>query len=70
MIGDPSGKSSERQLLDAATIEKNLEGISQNSAATGVLVTPVAPSGFVYPCLHCSLPAFSISWGRIFFESK
>ncbi len=30
MIGDPSGKSSERQLLDSATIDKNLEGIRQN----------------------------------------
>ncbi|MBA3602605.1 MAG: tyrosine--tRNA ligase [Parachlamydiaceae bacterium] len=32
MIGDPSGKTSERQLLDAATIEKNLVGISENLA--------------------------------------
>lgn len=30
MIGDPSGKSSERQLLDAATIEQNLVGIRKN----------------------------------------
>lgn len=30
MIGDPSGKSSERQLLDAATIDRNLKGIRQN----------------------------------------
>lgn len=30
MIGDPSGKNSERQLLDAATIEKNLVGIQKN----------------------------------------
>lgn len=30
MIGDPSGKSAERQLLDSATIEKNLAGIRQN----------------------------------------
>lgn len=30
MIGDPSGKSAERQLLDEATIEKNLKGISKN----------------------------------------
>jgi tyrosyl-tRNA synthetase len=32
MIGDPSGKSSERQLLEEATIEKNLEGIRKNLA--------------------------------------
>ncbi|MCB1112599.1 MAG: tyrosine--tRNA ligase [Chlamydiales bacterium] len=30
MIGDPSGKSHERNLLDEATIKKNLEGISLN----------------------------------------
>jgi tyrosyl-tRNA synthetase len=30
MIGDPSGKSAERQLLDSETINKNLEGIKQN----------------------------------------
>jgi tyrosyl-tRNA synthetase len=30
MIGDPSGKSSERQLLDAASIERNLVGIRKN----------------------------------------
>lgn len=30
MIGDPSGKSSERQLLDEPTIEKNLQGIRKN----------------------------------------
>lgn len=30
MIGDPSGKSSERQLLDSETIEKNLIGIRKN----------------------------------------
>lgn len=30
MIGDPSGKSSERQLLDEATIKKNLTGIQKN----------------------------------------
>lgn len=30
MIGDPSGKSSERQLLDEATIEKNLLGIRRD----------------------------------------
>ncbi len=27
MIGDPSGKSQERNLLDSATLQKNLEGI-------------------------------------------
>jgi tyrosyl-tRNA synthetase len=30
MIGDPSGKTAERQLLDAATIENNLKGIRKN----------------------------------------
>lgn len=30
MIGDPSGKSSERQLLDQASIEKNVIGIRRN----------------------------------------
>jgi tyrosyl-tRNA synthetase len=30
MIGDPSGKLAERQLLDAETIEKNLKGIHEN----------------------------------------
>lgn len=30
MIGDPSGKSSERQLLDEGTIEHNLQGIQKN----------------------------------------
>lgn len=30
MIGDPSGKSSERQLLDAETIRRNLQGIRRN----------------------------------------
>jgi len=30
MIGDPSGKSSERQLLDEETIQKNTDGIRKN----------------------------------------
>jgi tyrosyl-tRNA synthetase len=30
MIGDPSGKSHERQLLDEETLQKNLEGITGN----------------------------------------
>ncbi len=30
MIGDPSGKTSERQLLDEATLQKNLAGIKKN----------------------------------------
>ncbi len=33
MIGDPSGKSSERQLLDEATLQKNLAGIRKNLEA-------------------------------------
>jgi len=32
MIGDPSGKSSERNLLSEAEVEKNLEGIKENLA--------------------------------------
>lgn len=30
MIGDPSGKSTERQLLDETTIQRNIEGIKKN----------------------------------------
>lgn len=30
MIGDPSGKTTERQLLDEATIQRNVEGIRKN----------------------------------------
>ncbi|MCE2983275.1 MAG: tyrosine--tRNA ligase [Parachlamydia sp.] len=33
MIGDPSGKSAERQLLDATTIQNNLNGIQKNLEA-------------------------------------
>lgn len=33
MVGDPSGKSVERNLLDVATLEKNLEGISRSLRA-------------------------------------
>lgn len=33
MIGDPSGKASERQLLDAAAIERNVAGITRNLEA-------------------------------------
>lgn len=33
MIGDPSGKSAERELLNAETIEKNLKGIRKNLEA-------------------------------------
>lgn len=33
MIGDPSGKSAERQLLDEATIQTNLKGITKNLEA-------------------------------------
>ena len=29
MIGDPSGKSNERNLLDEATLEKNIEGVKK-----------------------------------------
>lgn len=40
MIGDPSGKSVERNLLDAATIEKNLIGISHSIKAVLKFVDP------------------------------
>ncbi len=33
MIGDPSGKSQERNLLDEETLQKNLEGITENLKA-------------------------------------
>lgn len=33
MIGDPSGKSAERQLLDEATVQHNLQGIRKNLEA-------------------------------------
>ena len=33
MVGDPSGKSKERNLLDEAAIQKNLEGITKNLQA-------------------------------------
>lgn len=33
MIGDPSGKTTARQLLDEATIQRNLEGIKKNLVA-------------------------------------
>jgi len=33
MIGDPSGKTSDRQLLDEVTLEKNLKGIQKNLEA-------------------------------------
>ncbi|CDZ80947.1 Tyrosine--tRNA ligase [Candidatus Rubidus massiliensis] len=39
MIGDPSGKLSERQLLNAETIETNLAGIKKNLAA--ILKNPI-----------------------------
>ncbi|MDP1834657.1 MAG: tyrosine--tRNA ligase [Chlamydiales bacterium] len=34
MIGDPSGKSHERPMLDEETLQKNLKGISKNLTAT------------------------------------
>lgn len=41
MIGDPSGKSSERQLLDPPTIEHNLAGIRKNLE----MILKAGPSG-------------------------
>lgn len=50
MIGDPSGKSAERQLLDNEIIEKNLEGIRQNLEAilntTDAATRPVFVNNF------------------------
>lgn len=43
MIGDPSGKSSERQLLDAPTVEKNIQGIRKNLEAILDFKHPSAP---------------------------
>lgn len=42
MIGDPSGKSSERQLLDEETIQKNIIGIRKNLEAVLDFNHPVA----------------------------
>ncbi len=42
MIGDPSGKSSERQLLDEKTIEHNLKGIRKNLEAILDVAHPTA----------------------------
>lgn len=42
LIGDPSGKSSERQMLDEATIEKNLAGIKKNLEAILDFAHPTA----------------------------
>lgn len=53
MIGDPSGKKSERQLLDQATIDRNLEGIRRNVAQ--ILC---APDGSVQPKLVNNLDWF------------
>ncbi len=43
MIGDPSGKASERQLLDEATLEKNVKGIEKNLKAILDFSHPTAP---------------------------
>ena len=42
MVGDPSGKSHERPLLDEATIQKNLEGIRKNFAQILDFEHPIA----------------------------
>lgn len=44
MIGDPSGKTSERQLLDEATIASNLTGIRKNLAAILDFTNTVHPA--------------------------
>lgn len=47
MIGDPSGKSSERQLLTGAQVEKNLEGIRENLSRFLDFDHPTAPAVIV-----------------------
>jgi len=44
MIGDPSGKSSERQLLTAEQVEKNLAGIKENLSRFLDFEHPTAPA--------------------------
>jgi tyrosyl-tRNA synthetase len=44
MIGDPSGKSSDRQLLDERTLEQNLKGIKKNLEAILDFEHPTAPA--------------------------
>ncbi len=44
MIGDPSGKDTERNLLDDATIRSNVEGIRENLARFLDFDDPVAPA--------------------------
>jgi tyrosyl-tRNA synthetase len=44
MIGDPSGKSSERQLLTPEQVEKNLEGIKENLSRFLDFEHPTAPA--------------------------
>jgi len=47
MIGDPSGKSSERQLLTAEKVEENLVGIRENLARFLDFDHPTAPAKIV-----------------------
>lgn len=47
MIGDPSGKTSERQLLDEKTLEKNLVGIRENFSNILDQKTAVNPPFFL-----------------------
>jgi len=44
MIGDPSGKNSDRQLLDERTLEQNLKGIKKNLEAILDFEHPTAPA--------------------------
>ncbi len=47
MIGDPSGKSAERQLLTAEQVESNLEGIRENLSRFLDFDHPTAPAKIV-----------------------
>jgi tyrosyl-tRNA synthetase len=47
MIGDPSGKSSERSLLDAEDVRRNAEGIRENLSRFLDFNHPTVPAGIV-----------------------
>lgn len=47
MIGDPSGKTAERQLLDEDTLQKNLSGIKKNFSHILDLKSPSNPPVFL-----------------------
>lgn len=47
LIGDPSGKSSERDLLDSEEVERNLQGIRENLSRFLDFDDPAAPATIV-----------------------